>query len=115
MTAPSGDFELMRRRIGDAETVLISNTKLRRSILDACPSIRYIGLLSTGYDTVDLTAAREKGICVSNIPFYGTDSVAQFTCGAAAGNRQSGRAPYKCGARWPLEQPDFCFWLRRSA
>lgn len=108
---PSGDFELMYRRIGDAEIVLISNTELRRSILDACPSIRYIGLLSTGYDTVDLAAAREKGICVSNIPSYGTDSVAQFTMALLLEIvSQTGHhiSAVRAG-RWS-GQPDFCFW-----
>jgi glycerate kinase len=44
----------------------------------ACPNIRFIGILATGYDVVDLAAAREKGIVVSNVPAYGTEAVGQF-------------------------------------
>jgi glycerate dehydrogenase len=68
-------------RIGDAEIVIISKVQLSRAILEACPKLKYIGLLSTGYNVVDITAAKDLGIVVSNIPTYGTDSVAQFTMG----------------------------------
>lgn len=47
-------------------------------MLDACPGIRFISVLATGYNIVDVEAAREKGIPVSNIPAYGTEPVAQF-------------------------------------
>ncbi|MGM9604022.1 MAG: D-2-hydroxyacid dehydrogenase [Faecousia sp.] len=67
------------RRIGTSEIVLINKTPITREILDACPSVRYIGVLATGYNVVDCQAAREKGIPVTNVPSYGTDAVAQFT------------------------------------
>ena len=50
----------------------------RREILAELKQLRYIGVLATGYDIVDVAAAREHGIAVTNIPTYGTNSVAQF-------------------------------------
>ena len=66
-------------RIGDADIVITNKTPITKEIIDACPSIKYITLLSTGYNVVDTKKAREKGIGVSNVPTYGTDCVAQFT------------------------------------
>ena len=66
------------RRIGDAEIVITNKTPLCREVLDACPAIRFIAVLATGYNVVDVKAAREKGIPVSNVPAYGTASVAQY-------------------------------------
>lgn len=66
-------------RIGDCEIVLTNKTPIDADILDRCPCIRYIGVLATGYNVVDVTAARERGIPVTNVPSYGTESVAQFT------------------------------------
>ena len=66
------------RRISDAEIVITNKTPLGREVLDACPSIRFIAVLATGYNVVDVKAAREKGIPVSNVPAYGTASVAQY-------------------------------------
>ena len=65
-------------RIGDAEIVITNKTPLTRATLDACPNIRYIAVLATGYNVVDIAAAKEKGIPVSNVPTYGTASVGQF-------------------------------------
>lgn len=66
-------------RIGSGEIVLTNKTPITREILDACPHIRYIGVLATGYNVIDCQAAREKGIPVTNVPSYGTNAVAQFT------------------------------------
>jgi len=65
-------------RIGDAEIVITNKTYITREVLDACPGVRYIGVLATGYNVVDLDCARERGIPVTNIPSYGTEAVAQF-------------------------------------
>lgn len=65
-------------RIGDAEVVITNKTRITQEILEHCPQIRYIALLATGYNVVDINAAREKGIPVSNVPTYGTASVGQF-------------------------------------
>ncbi|MDL2314301.1 D-2-hydroxyacid dehydrogenase [Desulfovibrio sp. OttesenSCG-928-C14] len=67
-------------RIGDAEIVLCClESGLTREVLDACPNIKYIGLMSAGYNYCDVAAAKEKGIPACNIPTYGPYTVAQFT------------------------------------
>ncbi|MCC8061345.1 MAG: D-2-hydroxyacid dehydrogenase [Clostridiales bacterium] len=65
-------------RIGDAEIIFTNKTVISREILDACPNVKYIGVLATGFNVVDLNATFEKGITVTNIPSYGTDTVGQF-------------------------------------
>ncbi len=65
-------------RIGDAEIVFTNKTPITRQVLDACPNVRFIAVLATGYNVVDVAYAKEKGIPVSNVPTYGTDSVSQF-------------------------------------
>ena len=65
-------------RIGCAEVVLTNKTPLSRRIFDACPSVKYVAMLATGYNVVDVAYARQKGISVSNVPVYGTYSVSQF-------------------------------------
>ncbi len=65
-------------RIGDAEVVILNKTPVTARVLDACPSIRYIAVLATGYNVVDYAYARQKGIAVSNVPTYGTAAVGQF-------------------------------------
>ncbi len=68
-------------RIGDAEIVIMNKTPISRATMDACPNIKFIGVLATGYNVVDTAAAKEKGIPVCNIPTYGTASVGQFAIG----------------------------------
>jgi len=65
-------------RIGDAELVIINKTVLSREILEKCEKVRYIGLFATGYNIVDVAYCRERGIVVSNVPGYSTDSVAEL-------------------------------------
>lgn len=65
-------------RIGDAEIVITNKTPISRATIEACPHMKYVGVLATGYNVVDVAAAKEHGITVTNIPTYGTDSVAQF-------------------------------------
>lgn len=70
--------ELAAERIGTARAVLTNKTPVTREVMNACPELRYIGVLATGYNVVDTEAAKEKGIVVTNIPAYGTDTVGQF-------------------------------------
>ena len=70
--------ELTVERIGDAEIVITNKTLINRAVLEACPNMKYVGVLATGYNVVDVAAAKERGVAVTNIPTYGTDSVAQF-------------------------------------
>lgn len=76
-TSLTNEKEIIER-IGNAEIVLSNKTPISRATIDACPSIRFIGLLATGYNVVDYTYAREKGIPVANVPAYGTAAVGQF-------------------------------------
>ena len=66
------------KRIGDAEIVFTNKTPITKQVFDACPHIKFIAVLATGYNVVDTAYAKEKGIPVSNVPTYGTDSVSQF-------------------------------------
>lgn len=66
-------------RIGDAEVVYTNKTPITKETIAACPNLKFIGVLATGYNVVDVAAAKQAGIPVSNIPTYGTDAVAQFT------------------------------------
>ena len=97
-------------RIGDAQIVITNKTPLTKRILDAC-NVKYIGVLATGYNVVDTQAAKEKNIPVTNIPTYGTQSVAQFAfallleiCHHVAHHSQAVHS-----GRWS-SSPDFCFW-----
>ena len=66
-------------RIGDAEVVFTNKTPITKKVIDACPGVKFISLLSTGYNVVDYAYAAEKGIPVANVPTYGTASVSQFS------------------------------------
>ena len=65
--------------VGDAEAVLCSKVVFSREVLEACPKLRYIGLMATGYNNVDVKAAREMGVTVTNVPDYSADAVCQMT------------------------------------
>lgn len=70
---------VIAERIGDAEIVVINKTPISRATIDACPGIKMIAVLATGYNVVDYNYCRERGIPVCNIPTYGTASVSQFS------------------------------------
>ena len=98
-------------RIGDAEVVFTNKAPITREVIDACPSIRFISVLATGYNCVDYVYAREKGIPVTNIPAYGTDSVGQFAiallleiCHHIGHHSDTVHA-----GKW-TNSPDFCYW-----
>ena len=65
--------------MGDANIIFTNKTPLSKSVLEKVPSVKYIGVLATGYNIVDTVAAKELGIKVTNVPTYGTAAVAQFT------------------------------------
>lgn len=64
-------------RTGDAEILMTSKNFITREVMEACPNLKYIGSLATGYNNIDIAAAKDMGIAVTNIPAYSTDSVAQ--------------------------------------
>src|SRR3989454_105148 len=70
-------------RAADAEIVLTNKTVLTREQIQSLPRLRYIGVLATGYNIVDVAAARARKIPVTNVPSYGTKSVAQHTLALA--------------------------------
>lgn len=108
---PKTDAEEIIRRIGNAEIVFTNKTPLTAEIFDRCPSIRYVGLLSTGYNIADIAAARRHGIPVTNIPAYGTDAVAQAATALLLEitNRVGHHADAVRNGRWSANE-DFCFW-----
>ncbi len=106
-TAP----EEILARIGDAEIVYTNKTPLTRETIFAAPALRYIGVLATGYNVVDVAAAKEKGIPVTNIPTYGTTAVAQYVFALLLSICH--HVEHHNGAvqegRWTRGR-DFCFW-----
>src|SRR5262249_40148430 len=93
-------------------TILITNkARIPAGVVDASPELRFIAVSATGFDCVDVAAASRRGIAVSNVPEYGTDSVAQFTfalllelCHHVGHHAQAAR-----DGEW-ARSPDFCFW-----
>lgn len=103
--------KLITERIGDAEAVIINKTPIGENTINACPSIKYIGVLATGYNVVDVDAARKRGIVVCNIPTYGTTAVAQMVfallleiCHHVGAHSNAVKA-----GNWTKNQ-DWCFW-----
>ena len=66
-------------RIGDAPIILTNKTVISAEVMAACPNLRYIGVLATGYNVIDIAEAKKRGIVVTNVPAYSTPTVAQFT------------------------------------
>ncbi len=98
-------------RIGDAEIVLTNKAIISREVMDACTKIRYIGVLATGYNVVDIPAARERDIVVTNVPAYSTQAVAQHAMAlllASASSVAAYDARVKQGD-W-VKSRDFCFF-----
>lgn len=103
--------ELAEERLKDADVILINKTPITAALLDACPTIKLICVMATGYNVVDCEAAKARGIPVCNVPDYGTNAVAQFTfslllelCNGVGHHERAVHAGKWC------ECPDFCFW-----
>ncbi|MDO5040526.1 MAG: D-2-hydroxyacid dehydrogenase [Peptoniphilus sp.] len=75
------DKDEILKRIADNDMVLLNKVPVSKEIIDASPNIKYMGMLSTGYNVLDIKAARDRNITVTNVPEYGSDIVAQFTMG----------------------------------
>ena len=104
---------LIAERIGDAEIAVTNKTPITRTVIDACPNLRAIAVLATGYNVVDTAYAREKNIPVMNVPVYGTDNVAQYAiallleaCSQVGHHDRSVHA-----GEW-TRSIDFCYWQK---
>lgn len=73
------DNEKIVKRIGNAEIILTNKTPINAEIIQKCPHLKYIGVLATGYNVVDIEEASIRGITVTNVPDYSSNTVAQFT------------------------------------
>lgn len=104
---------LIAERIGDAEIAVTNKTPMTRNVIDACPNLKAIAVLATGYNVVDTAYAREKNIPVMNVPVYGTDNVAQYAiallleaCSQVGHHDRSVHA-----GEW-TRSIDFCYWQK---
>jgi glycerate dehydrogenase len=103
--------ELIIERASNAEIILTNKTPLNRATLMQLPNLKYIGVLATGFDVVDTKAAEERGITVSNIPTYGTESVSQmvFALLLEHCHRVQRHSDAVMEGQWG-RNPDWCFW-----
>jgi glycerate dehydrogenase len=114
-----GDVEIYHRtpqekiieRCAGAAIVLTNKTPLNSDILNQLSSLKYIGVLATGYNVVDIDAARNNGVVVSNVPGYGTDSVVQMTFALLLELCQhvQKHSDAVMNGKW-TQSPDWCFW-----
>ncbi len=105
--------EEVAERISDAEIVLTNKAPLNREVIAGSKALRYIGVTATGYNIVDVEAAREQNIVVTNVPAYGTHAVAQHTFALLfelASNVGLHAESVRQG-EWTA-QPDFCYWKK---
>ena len=98
-------------RIGDAQIVVTNKTPITRETIDACPSMKMIAVLATGYNVIDYAYAKEKGIPVANVPTYGTHIVSQYAVGLlleiCSHFGHHNRTVHE--GRWE-QCEDFCYW-----
>src|SRR5258708_9936761 len=106
----TGSTELTERAL-EVEILLTNKTLLRRELIAQLPTLKYIGVLATGTDIVDVTAARERQIPVTNVPSYGTRSVAQATMALLLElTQRTGYHPETVRkGRW-TRSADLCYW-----
>ena len=103
--------EKIVERIADADIILTNKTPITRQTLLDCPSVKYVGALATGFNTIDIAAAKELGVAVTNVPAYSTDAVAQFTMALLlevchhVGEHSRG----VMAGDW-VRSIDFCYW-----
>lgn len=105
--------ELAVEHIGNSDAILLNKVKITSEILSKCPNLKYIGVLATGYNTLDVDAVKNAGICATYIPDYSTNAVAQhvfalityFTNHVAVHNESV------INGDW-TKNPDFCYWKK---
>lgn len=103
--------EEIQNRCKNADAILTNKVILSREVISGLPALKYIGVLATGYNVVDIVAAHDRGVVVTNIPAYSTDSVAQMTFAHLLNitNRIGHYADLNREGKWS-RNPDFCYW-----
>ena len=98
-------------RIQDADAVIVNKVRMTRELMEAHPKLRYIGVLATGYDVVDIEAAGDLHIAVTNVPGYGTDTVAQYAIALLleVTSRIGHHVARVKEGEW-ARNADWCFW-----
>lgn len=98
-------------RAAEADIVLTNKVVISKEVIAQLPQLKYIGVLATGYNVVDVEAAHARGIVVTNVPAYSTESVAQmvFAHLLTVTNRTEHYAIQNRSGRWTAN-PDFCYW-----
>lgn len=101
----------LEARCQQATVIVTNKVAIQRPLLEQCPQLRGIAVMATGYDMVDVEAAREHQIHVQNVPAYSTDSVAQLVFAHLLNlvNRTADHARLVRSGRW-AKSPDWCFW-----
>ena len=105
------EHDVIVQRIGDADAVFTNKVPITNAVLDVCPNVKYVGVVATGYDVVDLDAAKSHNVVVTNVPVYATSAVGQTAfallleiCHNVGHHSNAVRS-----GRW-VNSPDFCFW-----
>ncbi|MGP1531197.1 MAG: D-2-hydroxyacid dehydrogenase [Treponema sp.] len=105
--------ELAVEHIGNSDAILLNKVKITSDILSKCTNLKYIGVLATGYNVIDVDAVKKAGICATFIPDYSTNAVAQhvfalityFTNHVAVHNESVSNGDW-------TKNPDFCYWKK---
>lgn len=99
------------KRTKNADAILTNKVVISSEIIDKLPNLKYIGVLATGYNVVDIEAAKKHGITVTNVPAYSTNSVVQMTFAHILNltNRVAHYAHENRKGKWSAS-PDFCYW-----
>jgi glycerate dehydrogenase len=98
-------------RVAGAEIILVNKVVLSEKILDQLPNVKYIGVMATGYNNIDIAAAQQHNITVTNVKAYGPASVAQqtFALLLALANHAELHSQSVFNGEW-VSSPDFCYW-----
>jgi glycerate dehydrogenase len=104
-------YEKIIERATDAEVILSNKTKIDKAMINQLPNLKYIGVLATGYNIVDVKSANERNIIVTNIPSYGTSSVAQMVFALLLELTQNvgHHSNSVSNGRWSKSE-DWCYW-----
>ena len=105
--------DLVIERIGDSDAIFLNKIQINEEILSHCPNLKYIGVLATGYNVVDVKVCAKRKITVTNIPAYSTNAVAQHVFAFILNftNLVEIHSQSVHSGGW-IKNPDFCYWLK---